>query len=192
MQDGVTSPPTPIETEDGSDWLYQGYDMAKASDNDFPSLLLSEQGSAPTAPAAGKHRVYFKDDGKLYHRINGGTEKEIGGTQPYDIPFYLPGKPPASAVVLKMKFARAVTYPANFSGSKGAAPDVNATATTAFSVKKNGSEIGTIAVATDGTYTFATSSGSEQSFAVDDVLTVVSPTQDATLEGVSWTLVGSR
>lgn len=24
MQDGVTSPPVPIELEDGSDWLYEG------------------------------------------------------------------------------------------------------------------------------------------------------------------------
>ena len=24
MQDGVTSPPVPLETEDGSDWLYTG------------------------------------------------------------------------------------------------------------------------------------------------------------------------
>lgn len=53
--------------------------MAKASDNDFPSLLVTEQASKPTAPAAGKQRLYMKTDHKLYHEDNGGTETEVGG-----------------------------------------------------------------------------------------------------------------
>ena len=52
--------------------------MAKASDNDFPSLLFTGQASAPTAPASGKVRLYFKTDDKLYKRVSGGTETEIG------------------------------------------------------------------------------------------------------------------
>ncbi len=52
--------------------------MAKASDNDFPSILLTEQASAPTTPAAGKRRIYWKTDNKFYVRDESGTETEIG------------------------------------------------------------------------------------------------------------------
>src|SRR5512139_1408569 len=53
--------------------------MAKGSDNDFPSLLFTEQSSAPTKPAAGKRRIYWKTDNKFYVRDESGTETEIGG-----------------------------------------------------------------------------------------------------------------
>lgn len=53
--------------------------MAKGSDNDFPSILVTEQGSKPTAPASSKQRIYMKTDHKLYHEDNGGTETEVGG-----------------------------------------------------------------------------------------------------------------
>ena len=53
--------------------------MAKGSDNDYPSILITEQASKPTAPAAGKQRIYMKTDHKLYHEDSGGTETEVGG-----------------------------------------------------------------------------------------------------------------
>src|SRR5512139_51468 len=53
--------------------------MAKASDNDFPSILLTEQASKPTSPAAGKRRIYFKTDNKFYNVDEAGTETEVGG-----------------------------------------------------------------------------------------------------------------
>lgn len=54
--------------------------MAKGSDNDFPSILLTEQASAPTTPAAGKRRIYWKTDNKFYVRDESGTETEIGSS----------------------------------------------------------------------------------------------------------------
>lgn len=47
--------------------------MTKASDNEFPSVLLDEQASAPTTPATGFWRVYAKSDG-LYIVDDAGTE----------------------------------------------------------------------------------------------------------------------
>lgn len=47
--------------------------MAKASDNEFPSILFDEQASAPTTPATGFWRAYFKSDG-LYVVDDAGTE----------------------------------------------------------------------------------------------------------------------
>jgi hypothetical protein len=47
--------------------------MTKASDNPFPSILVAEQGSAPTTPASGYGRIYCKADG-LYFIGDNGTE----------------------------------------------------------------------------------------------------------------------
>lgn len=53
--------------------------MAKASDNEFPSVLLDEQASAPTTPATGFWRVYAKSDG-LYIVDDAGAETGPLGT----------------------------------------------------------------------------------------------------------------
>lgn len=47
--------------------------MAKGSDNPFPSVLLDEQGAAPTTPASGFWRLYAKSDG-LYLVDDAGAE----------------------------------------------------------------------------------------------------------------------
>lgn len=47
--------------------------MTRASDNEYPSVLLDEQASAPTTPATGFWRVYAKSDG-LYIVDDAGTE----------------------------------------------------------------------------------------------------------------------
>lgn len=53
--------------------------MTKASDNQFPSVLFTEQASKPASPSAGDRRLYFKDDHKLYHVDSAGAEAEVGG-----------------------------------------------------------------------------------------------------------------
>lgn len=47
--------------------------MAKISDVQIPSLLFDEQGAAPSTPASGFWRAYFKSDG-LYVVDDTGTE----------------------------------------------------------------------------------------------------------------------
>lgn len=53
--------------------------MAKGSDNQFPSILMVEQASDPTTPAAGMRRIYWKTDNKFYVRDESGTVTEIAG-----------------------------------------------------------------------------------------------------------------
>lgn len=53
--------------------------MAKVSDIEIPSLLFDEQASAPTTPATGFWRAYFKSDG-LYVVDDAGTETGPFGT----------------------------------------------------------------------------------------------------------------
>ncbi len=52
--------------------------MAKASDNVFPRLLISEGGST-TTPASGNVTVYAKADGLLYSKDDAGTETLVSG-----------------------------------------------------------------------------------------------------------------
>lgn len=47
--------------------------MVRASNNEFPSVLFEEQASAPSTPAAGNWRIYFKSDG-FYLIEDDGTE----------------------------------------------------------------------------------------------------------------------
>ena len=53
--------------------------MTKASDNAFPSLLITE-GTEPSAPAAGKQRLYIDSTTHLLMLTNSaGTESAVGG-----------------------------------------------------------------------------------------------------------------
>lgn len=110
---------------------------------------------------------------------------------PYDIGFFVPGTPADNAVVAQFIAVRAFTLADDFAGSKGVV-GTNPLATATFTVKKNGSSIGTIAISTGGVFTFATT-GAGVSMAIGDILTVVAPTpQDATLADVSVILNGTR
>lgn len=54
--------------------------MTKASDNDFPSMLLTEQGSAPTSPAASHQRLYIRTSDHTLVTVNSsGTVTPVGG-----------------------------------------------------------------------------------------------------------------
>lgn len=66
--------------------------MAKASDNEFPSLLVKE-GSAPSSPAAGDQRVYIDSaDHQLKRKNSSGTVTVVeGGLADQGIITYLDG-----------------------------------------------------------------------------------------------------
>jgi hypothetical protein len=52
--------------------------MTKASDNDFPSFLLTEQGSAPTTPAASHQRLFIRtSDHTLCYVNSSGTVSQV-------------------------------------------------------------------------------------------------------------------
>jgi hypothetical protein len=109
----------------------------------------------------------------------------------YDIAFYCPDVFGASEVCLELNVVRAFTLPASLTGSI-AKLDVAATATTTFTITRNGSSIGSIAFAAgsqSGTFTFTTA----VTFAAADVIEVVAPASpDVTAAGLSVTLCGSR
>jgi hypothetical protein len=113
----------------------------------------------------------------------------VGGL--YDFGMFIPGQPAASAMVFQFAVPRAISFPVNLVGSLARAGTA-ATSAASFTLRKNGSNIGTIDFAA-GTATapFALAGGA--AFAAGDVLEILAPSpQDATLAHVSITLSASR
>ena len=112
-------------------------------------------------------------------------------TQPYDIPIMYNGSPTNALVMLRIEMVRAVTYPAGLTLSRLKAL-IAATAESIFSLKKNGSEFGTMTFAISGT-TATVAAASETVFAAGNILTLVAPaTADVTLADLYGMIVGSR
>jgi len=102
-----------------------------------------------------------------------------------------PGMPGANQVIERYIFAGAVTFPAGLGGSFGVAGTA-ATATSAFTIDKNGSAIGTMTFAASATAPVF-SMASTEGFAAGDVMTIAAPaTPDATLANLAWTLTGTQ
>lgn len=120
------------------------------------------------------------------------------GSQYVDVVFTYPGGPPiASGWIGGETFTRAVTFPANFGGSFGKAR-TNPTASFVASVRKNsttfsdGTEVGTVTVATNGTYAFTSTGGAVVNFAAGDNIDAWGPAvADTTLANFGFTLAGS-
>jgi hypothetical protein len=114
-------------------------------------------------------------------------------TQPYDIGLTVTEAPTASEVLMRFVAPRAVAFPANFAGSY-ANSGTAATASTVFTIAKNGASIGTVTFAASGTSgTWASSGGTAQSLAAGDVLTLTGPaTPDTTLANIGFSFAGTR
>lgn len=158
--------------------------------------LTARSGDTLTVTRAqeGTTGVAFSTGAKVEARFTAGAAQSmVPAVQPFDVHAFYPGVPTASAKVLRVPVARAVSFPANFGGSYAKA-SVAATGSTVFDVQKNGSSIGSITfAAAASTATFVTAGGAAQSLAVGDVLSIIAPgTADATLADVGFVLAGTR
>lgn len=108
----------------------------------------------------------------------------------YDIATFYPGVPGSSQLVMRWQAPRAVTIPSGATNSQASAGTA-ATGSTTFTIKKNGTSVGTIAWSASGTAgTFTVSS--TVSLAAGDVLTITGPaTADATLADIAITLAAT-
>jgi len=101
------------------------------------------------------------------------------------------GSPTASLVVQRYVFADTVMFSAGLAGSQGTAGGA-ATATATYSIRKNGTTVGTMVFA-PGATTATFTMGSATTYVAGDILTVVAPSSpDATFSQPRWTFVGSR
>jgi hypothetical protein len=112
-----------------------------------------------------------------------------GGTRSYDIRFGFASAPTASQVIDTPMIGRALTLPANMTGSIGRV-GTNPTASFVMTLQDDGVTIGTITVSTSGVFTFATTSGTLKLITVPTTLTLVAPASvDATIANMSMTLL---
>jgi hypothetical protein len=173
------------------------------------------KGAVPAPPAgaaaAGK---FLKADGTFAVPAGGsGTVTSVGLTVPngmsvagspvtaagtlaisavYQLGSFLAGLPAAAQIVGAWAFLYAWTLPANGAGSTGKC-GTNPTASATYSIKKNGSAVGTVAISTGGAFTFATTGGVAVNFAAGDTLTLVAPASpDATLSDVQVIFLANR
>lgn len=123
--------------------------------------------------------------------VNSGATALVFSAKPFDVSVFAPGLGTNSQILLRVKLARAVTFPASATLSQASA-SANATGSTTFTLKKNGSSFATVnyaASSSSGTWTQA----SDAVFAAGDLLEIDGPaTADATLADVGITLAGVR
>lgn len=109
----------------------------------------------------------------------------------YGIGFYFVVTPDPSEILALHVAMSSFTLAANFAASRGSC-GTNPTASFAIDVQKNGASIGTVTIATGGTFTFTTSGGGAKTVAAGDVLKFVAPSSsDATCANVAITLKGT-
>jgi hypothetical protein len=131
--------------------------------------------------------------GKILAVATGGTSLEwlsAPSLSAYDLVVNIQGKPAAAAQVMTFATPRAFTLPAGLVGSI-AKSGIAAAASSVFSIRKNGTQVGTVTISASGTVgSFVMAS--QQSFVAGDVLSVIAPTTaDANLANISITLVGT-
>ena len=123
--------------------------------------------------------------------MNSGASALVFAAKPFDVAIFAPGLGTAAQKLARFALARAVSFPSGATGSQAVA-SANATASTTFTLKKNGTAFGTVVYgsgSSSGTFTITTTT----TFAAGDLLEVDGPaTPDVTLADVGITLAGTR
>jgi len=111
---------------------------------------------------------------------------------PFTLPVYVPGTYTAAQLLAPVSPTFACSIPADLAGTTVAVKGANPTASAVISLEKNGTEFGTITIATDGTATLASTSGATFN-GTTDYLDIFAPASaDTTLAGVSINLAMTR
>lgn len=167
-------------------------------------IILDASGQAHIWLTCGTgYKFVFKDagDGTLYTE-NGISVADPNGTTStsgflLDFCYHGASPPLASEWLGGHSLDVAVTFPAALVGAFGHI-NTNPTASFVLSLRKNatsssgGTQVGTVTVSTGGAFTFATTAGATQSFAIGDHLSVWGPgTADATANDFNFTLIGT-
>jgi hypothetical protein len=149
----------------------------------------------PAAPA-GSVNVTFQADAPTTPPTAVIRKISAYVTFAYDTVIYFPAlQTTATQEIFRKNVRHAESYAANFAGSGGSVnTSTEATASTTFTVFKNGSSVGTIVwAASTATCTFTTAGGAAVSFAIGDIMTITGPaTPDGTLANWGVTLVATR
>lgn len=113
--------------------------------------------------------------------------------QPFDVISTYVGKPASGGLIYAATILQPVSFGVNFTGSWVNCVVANPTSTATYTVKKNGSNVGTVVVSSSCAPTFTTSGGAAVTYAYKDLLSITAPSpQDATADTVAIALLGTR
>jgi hypothetical protein len=183
----------------GGLWEFYAPNFGWLAPNLADGLVYVYSGSAWAALAGGASTfvaltdvpaAYTGAGGKAVE-VNAGATALVFNAKPFDVSVFAPGVGANNQKLLRVKLARAVTFPAGaaLSLAEGSA---NATASTTFTFSQNGTAFATVnfaAAAAAGIWTQAAAAV----FAAGDLLEIDGPaTADATLADVGITLAGVR
>jgi hypothetical protein len=117
-------------------------------------------------------------------------DESAAATTVYEVLITYLGTPTAQGWMGGIEFKRSVTFPVDFDASGGSA--VTAPGTDfEISVRKNGAEVGTITIDSDGVFTFETTGGATVSFISGDTMDLYGPSSLGTAANIKITLVGA-
>ena len=152
--------------------------------------LVVRQGATTVTVPAGAGQL-LHTTGTTGGLVAVAPAAQAGGAAPFDIALYFPGKPEAAERLLKLEVARGFTLPTDLAGSRGHA-DTAATTEAVCTILKNGVAVGSITLAAASQdAAFALAGG--LALVLGDRLELVAPaTQDTTLAGLAFTLIGTR
>jgi hypothetical protein len=161
--------------------------LIKVLNESSQSVTVEISGQPATSPtiAAGNGALLSCDGTNV--RAEGGSS----GAQPYDFGFVKTETPTSDEVIGKVVIPRDMTLPADLAGAAG---HVDATPTAQFDidVTDDGTSIGTVTIATDGSFAFTTAGNTAKSVAAGSVIRFIAPAStDATVAGIAVTLIGS-
>ena len=152
------------------------------------ALNVQLPSGTPIAFNSGDLKLLYCDGGANLKLL---AMQASASSNPYDIGCSAAGTLAANAVLMRYPMPRAVTFPSGMANSRAIA-NTAATASTTFSLKKNGTQFGTFVFAASGTTATFTAS-TATSFAAGDILTITAPaTPDATLADLGIALAGTR
>jgi hypothetical protein len=161
---------------------------ASPSDTPPPGPLVN--GQLWWKSSTGQFFVWY-DDGNSQQWVQVFTQPIGPPTNQVILSLFAGGTAGASELLFQHKFTIATTFAAGLTGSQGVAVAA-ATASTVFSINKNGTQVATATFAAAGTVpTFA--AASSMAFAIGDVLAIIAPaTPDTTLANISLSILGTR
>lgn len=156
---------------------------------------LSEQLEVTGGPVSTDEFYFIRSNGDSPETFSGyrAPLSEIPGAGAYDVPLSYAGTPDAGALMGKLIAVRDIDFEANFSGSAGHA-GTNPDATFDIDVQDDGVSIGTISIATGGTFTFTTTSGTAKTVASGSRIEFYAPSNspaEATVADIAATLKGT-
>jgi hypothetical protein len=155
------------------------------TDNGPPDAELGEDGQFALKVNATPWRAWLK---------SGGVWSEVSvpasGPSTFALSIGISGKPSAGEIIEAHLFVDPITFPAGLASSR-AKSRVAATASSVFSIQKNGGQVGTVTFGIDsstGTFAFA----SQVDMVAGDQMDIVCPNPaDATLSGIKITIRGT-